>query len=59
MGMDAKRIKYADKLAPVFTKGEIAGKKIGDQGTAPKKVFYLEGTELEEVRRRRRPSGSP
>ena len=29
--------------APVFTKGEVGGKKIGDQGTAPKKVFYLEG----------------
>ena len=41
--MDAKRIKYADKITPVFTKGEVAGKKIGDQGTAPKKVFYLEG----------------
>ncbi|BBK40223.1 ABC transporter substrate-binding protein [Allostella vacuolata] len=43
LGMDAKRIKLADKITPVFTKGEIAGKKIGDQGTAPKKVFYLEG----------------
>ncbi len=42
VGMDAKRIKYADKITPVFTKGEVAGKKIGDQGTAPKKVFYLE-----------------
>jgi len=42
-GMDAKRIKYADKITPVFTRGEVAGKKIGDQGTAPKKVFYLEG----------------
>ena len=43
LGMDARRIKLADKITPVFTKGEIAGKKIGDQGTAPKKVFYLEG----------------
>ena len=43
LGMDAKRIKLADKITPVFTKGEIAGKKIGDQGTAPRKVFYLEG----------------
>jgi len=42
-GMDAKRIKYADKITPVFTKGEVAGKRIGDQGTAPRKVFYLEG----------------
>ncbi|PYO53634.1 MAG: ABC transporter substrate-binding protein, partial [Candidatus Rokuibacteriota bacterium] len=43
VGMDAKRIKYADKITPVFTKGEVAGKRIGDQGTAPRKVFYLEG----------------
>src|SRR5262249_29573998 len=42
IGMDASRIKYADKITPVFTRGEIAGKKIGDQGTAPRKVFYLE-----------------
>ena len=42
LGMDAKRIKYADKITPIFTKGELPnGKKIGDQGTAPKKVFYL------------------
>ena len=43
IGMDAGRIKHADKITPVFTRGEVAGKKIGDQGTAPKKVFYLEG----------------
>jgi len=43
LGMDAKRIKYADKITPIFTKGQlVSGKKIGDQGTAPKKVFYLE-----------------
>jgi putative spermidine/putrescine transport system substrate-binding protein len=44
LGMDAKRITNADKITPIFTKGELPnGKKIGDQGTAPKKVFYLEG----------------
>ncbi|KQT07854.1 ABC transporter substrate-binding protein [Methylobacterium sp. Leaf399] len=43
MGMDARRIKQADNITSVFTKGELNGKKIGDQGTAPKKVFYLEG----------------
>jgi putative spermidine/putrescine transport system substrate-binding protein len=43
LGMDARRIKNADKITPVFTKGQVAGKTIGDQGTAPKKVFYLEG----------------
>ncbi|TQM99480.1 putative spermidine/putrescine transport system substrate-binding protein [Acidovorax temperans] len=42
-GIDTKRIKNADKTTPLFTKGEIGGKKVGDQGTAPKKVMYLEG----------------
>ncbi|RYI15910.1 MAG: extracellular solute-binding protein [Acetobacteraceae bacterium] len=40
-GMDARRIKLVDEITTVFTKGEIAGKKIGDQGTAPIKVSYL------------------
>ena len=42
LGIDTKRIKNADKITTLFTKGEIAGKKVGDQGTAPKKVMYLE-----------------
>jgi putative spermidine/putrescine transport system substrate-binding protein len=41
VGMDARRIKLVDQIAPVITKGEIAGRKIGDQGTAPHKVTYL------------------
>ena len=39
IGMNAKRIKEFDNIVTAFTKGEVAGKKIGDQGTAPKKVF--------------------
>ena len=42
-GIDTKRIKNADKITPLFLKGEVAGKKVGDQGTAPHKVLYLEG----------------
>ena len=42
-GIDTKKIKNADKITPLFTKGEVAGKTVGDQGTAPKKVIYLEG----------------
>src|ERR1700675_651684 len=42
--LDAKRIKEFDNITPVFTKGQLPnGKKIGDQGTAPWKVLYLEG----------------
>lgn len=42
--LDAKKIKEFDNITPVFTKGQLpSGKKIGDQGTAPWKVLYLEG----------------
>ena len=44
LAVDAKKIKLFDKITPVFTKGELPnGKKIGDQGTAPKKVMFVEG----------------
>jgi len=43
LGIDSRRIKNADKITSLFTKGEVAGKKVGDQGTAPKKVMYLPG----------------
>ena len=43
VGMDAKKIKLADEITTVLSKGVIDGKKIGSQGTAPFKVFYLEG----------------
>src|SRR5215467_5086894 len=44
LAMDGNRIKNFDKITPVFTKGTLPnGKNIGDQGTAPKKVMFLEG----------------
>ncbi|WP_210202541.1 ABC transporter substrate-binding protein [Alsobacter soli] len=44
LALDARKIKEFDNITPVFTKGELPnGKKIGDQGTAPKKVMFLEG----------------
>ena len=44
LGMDAKKIKEFNNITPIFTKGELPnGKKIGDQGTAPKKVMFVEG----------------
>ena len=42
-GIDVKKIKNADKITPLFTTGSVAGKTVGDQGTAPKKVIFLEG----------------
>jgi putative spermidine/putrescine transport system substrate-binding protein len=44
LAMDAKKIKEFDNITPVFTKGQLPnGKVIGDQGTAPKKVMFLDG----------------
>ena len=43
IGMNATKIKEFDNIVTAFTKGEVGGKKIGDQGTAPKKVFYKDG----------------
>ncbi|WP_353094909.1 extracellular solute-binding protein, partial [Methylibium sp.] len=42
-GIDVKKIKNADKITTLFTTGMVGGKPVGDQGTAPKKVIYLEG----------------
>src|ERR1700728_2493221 len=42
--LDTKKIKEFDNITPVFTKGQLPnGKVIGDQGTAPKKVMFVEG----------------
>ena len=42
-GISTKRVKNADKITSLFTTGTVAGKLVGDQGTAPKKVIFLEG----------------
>ncbi len=42
MGIDSQRVKNAGKITSLFTQGVVAGKKVGDQGTAPRKVMYLE-----------------
>jgi putative spermidine/putrescine transport system substrate-binding protein len=42
-GIDTKRIKNADKITSLFTTGMVGSKQVGDQGTAPKKVIYVEG----------------
>ena len=48
--MDAKKIKEFDNITPVFTKGQLPnGKVIGDQGTAPKKVMFVEGAAFDEI----------
>jgi putative spermidine/putrescine transport system substrate-binding protein len=42
-GIDTKKIKNADKITTLFTTGMVGTKAVGDQGTAPKKVIFLEG----------------
>jgi putative spermidine/putrescine transport system substrate-binding protein len=46
--MDTAKIKLFDKIVPIFTKGELDGKKIASQGTAPFKVSYLSGPDSKE-----------
>ncbi|SUE63469.1 ABC transporter substrate-binding protein [Roseomonas gilardii] len=43
VGIEVKRVKLAEKIAPLFTRGEVAGHMIGDQGSAPKKTAFLTG----------------
>src|SRR6516225_3828104 len=44
LAMDGKKIKNSNKITLVFTGEQLpSGKTIGDQGTAPKKVMFLEG----------------
>ena len=47
-GLEARRIKMFDKITPVFTRGEVGRRVIGDQGTAPKKVQFLQGRNSRE-----------
>ncbi|MBP0493854.1 ABC transporter substrate-binding protein [Pararoseomonas indoligenes] len=43
-GIEARRIKLFDKITPVFTRGVTAGgRTLGEQGTAPKKVQFMNG----------------
>ncbi len=48
LGMDTKRITEWDNVVTAFTEGKVGGKIIGDQGTAPKKVLYLQGPDSNE-----------
>src|SRR5271168_1117003 len=41
-GIDVTKIKYYDKIVPIFTKGELPnGKKVAMEGISPIKVAYL------------------
>ena len=43
--MDAKKIKYFDKIVPIFTTGKLKPDQVIAQGTAPNKVSFVEGAD--------------
>ena len=43
--MDAKKIKYYDKIVPIFTKGKLTPDSLVAQGTSPFSVGYVDGPE--------------
>ena len=50
-GIEAKRIKQFDNFLPIFTKGELEGSQIANQGISPYAALYLaekDSTELHD-----------
>ena len=47
--MNAKRIKEFDNIVTAFTKGEVAGKKIGDQGYRTQEGILQGRRDVEEL----------
>jgi putative spermidine/putrescine transport system substrate-binding protein len=41
--MDARKIKYADKIVPIFTKGKLTPESAMAQGTTPYSVGFVDG----------------
>jgi putative spermidine/putrescine transport system substrate-binding protein len=41
--MDAKKIKYVDKIVPIFTKGKLTPESAMAQGTTPYSVGFVDG----------------
>ena len=48
MGLDASKIKLADKIASVIRNGTVDGKTVGLDGTAPSEVLYLPSEQATE-----------
>ncbi len=55
--MDVKRIKYYDKIVPLFTTGKLTPEHAIAQGTAPAHRRLRRERQLDQVRAQRRPSG--
>lgn len=48
-GIEVKKIKQFDNFLPIFTKGELEGTKIANQGISPYAALYLEGKDSTEL----------
>ena len=48
-GIEAKKIKEFDNFLPIFTKGELDGKKIPRQGISPYEALYIEKPDSTEL----------
>jgi len=48
-GIQAKKIKEFDNFLPIFTKGELDGKKIPRQGISPYEALYIEKPDSTEL----------
>ena len=48
-GIEAKRIKQFDNFLPIFTKGELEGSTIANQGISPYAALYLENKDSTEL----------
>tara|TARA_Y100000815_G_scaffold14654_1_gene12874 strand:- start:172895 stop:174202 length:1308 start_codon:yes stop_codon:yes gene_type:complete len=48
-GIEAKRIKEFDNFLPIFTKGELDGAKIANEGISPYAALYLDGKDSTEL----------
>ena len=58
LGMDAKKIKYAEQITPVFTKGEVAGQEDRRPGDGAEEGHSISRARPRPSSPRRRPSGS-
>ena len=57
--MDVKKIKYFDKIVPIFTTGKLKPDSVIAQGTAPQHGRASSRARARPSSPRRRPSGSP
>ena len=48
-GIEVKSIKHFDEMLPIFTKGEIKGKKVSRQGISPYEAMYMPSRDAKQI----------